>query len=335
MMTEKVLLIDSHNHFIPEKATELACAADGMDFRDRLKKMAAGYVKNFEIEPRLRLMDEAGVDMVVLHTAAWSPQGIGMCRALNDGYAEAVRKYPERFIGCAHVPLEGGRETVDELNRAVNGLGLRGLALVSSTLRATVDSEALFPLYERVSDLDIPIFLHPTLRVGVWDGMKYGMTNHVSREYDLLRATVEVFYGVLPKFPDLKFVLPHYGGGIPSLKGRIMAWFEPEGCDIPAKLKNLPKTPRELRELGFDRVFEERFDKIYFDMAGFGGWMPIAESAIKTIRPDRLCFGTDYPFEIHDSRDVREYAQNIKQLPLSDQDKRNILGGNIKRLFKM
>jgi predicted TIM-barrel fold metal-dependent hydrolase len=67
----------------------------------------------------------------------------------------------------------------------------------------------------------------------------------------------------------------------------------------------------------------------------FRGWMPIAEAAIKTIRADRLCFGTDYPFEIHDARDVKEFAENIGHLDLSEQDKRNILGENIRRLFKL
>ena len=334
-MTKKWRVIDSHNHFIPKKATDLACIADGTDYRVRLKKMVVGYEKNYEIEPRLQFMDEAGVEMVVLNTASWSPQGIEMCRALNDGYAEAVHRYPKRFIGCAHVPLDGGGETLDELNRAVNGLGLKGVSLVSSTLTSAIDAEEIFPLYEKISELGIPIVVHPTIRVGVWGGTKYGMTNHVSREYDLLRATVEVMFGVLSRFPDLHFLIPHYGGGIPALKGRIKAWYEPEGWEVPDKLKNMPKTPRELRELGLDRAFEEIFDKIYFDMAGFGGWMPIAEAAIKTIRADRLCFGTDYPFEIHDARDVKGFIKNIRHLDLSEQDKRNMLGENIRQLFKL
>jgi predicted TIM-barrel fold metal-dependent hydrolase len=142
-------------------------------------------------------------------------------------------------------------------------------------------------------------------------------------------------YGVLSRFPDLYFLIPHYGGGIPALKGRIKAWYEPEGWKVPDKLKNMPKTPRELRVLGLDRAFEEIFGKIYFDMAGFGGWMPIAEAAIKTIRADRLCFGTDYPFEIHEAQDVKGFIKNIRHLDLSEQDKRNMLGENIKRLLKL
>ena len=209
------------------------------------------------------------------------------------------------------------------------------LALITSTNSATLDSETLFPIYERVSEYDLPIVVHPTIRPGLWGGNKYGMEHHISREYDVAKATIEVLYGVLPKFPELKFIMPHHGGGMPALKGRVMAHFEPEGWDIPQTLKGLPKTPRELQELGLAHAFEDIFGKLYFDTAGFGGWMPITEAGVKTIRSDRLCFGTDYPFEIHDAKDVKLFIENIKGLDISEQDKRNILGENAKRLFKI
>jgi len=334
-MAEKWLVIDAHNHYIPEKAKALAGEADGMDYTASLKRMPVGYGATQDNELRIQIMDEAGVDMVVLEQSAWSPQGLEMCRALNDGYAEAERKYPERLIPCAHLPLEGGQAVLDELDRAINGLGLKGLALVSSTSTCTLDSEEMFPVYEKVSQLDIPVAVHPTIKKGVWGGMKHGMTNHISREYDVLRATVEVMYGVLGRFPDLKFLLPHHGGGIPALKGRIKAWHEPEGWDVPEKIKGLPKTPREVEETGLAKDFEDLFGKMYFDTAGFGGWMPITEAATKTIRNDRLCFGTDYPFEIHEAQDIKSFVDNIKALDIPEQDKRNILGENIKRLFKV
>jgi predicted TIM-barrel fold metal-dependent hydrolase len=61
--------------------------------------------------------------------------------------------------------------------------------------------------------------------------------------------------------------------------------------------------------------------------------MPITEAATKTIRTDRLCFGTDYPFEIHDTEDVKGFIENIKNMAIPEADKKNILGDNIKRLF--
>lgn len=334
-MTEKYLVIDAHNHYLPKEATRLACKADGFDYVASLKRVPVGYENTFDIERRVRLMDEAGVDIAVLEQSSWSPQGLEMCKAMNDGYAEAVRRYPDRFIPCAHLPLEPGQEVLDEFERAYNELGFRGLSLVSSTSDYTLDSEELFPIYEKAGQLDIPIAVHPSIKKGIWGGAKYGLSDHASREYDVTKATVEVMYGVLSRFPDLKFLMPHHGGGIPAVKGRILAWHEPERWDVPPNLKGMPKTPRELAELGLDEDFENLFGKIYFDLAGFGGWMPVTEAAVKTIRRDRLCFGTDYPFEIHEAQDVKSFIDNIKTLEIPEQDKRNILGENIKRLFKV
>lgn len=334
-MTKKWFVVDLHNHYYPERTVQLARNVDGTDFAAKIKHRPSGYSKTSDLEQRLEMMDEAGVDMAVLNQAAWSPQGIEMCRAINDGYAEAARKYPDRYISCAHLPLSGGRESLDELDRAVNKLDLKGLALVSSTLDKRLDSEDLFTVYERVLKYDIPVVVHPTLRKGVWGGEKYRMEEHISREYDVAKATVEVLYGVLSQFPELRVVIPHHGGGIPALKGRIAAHYEPEGWNVPDEISKRPKTPRELEETGLQAAFEKLFDKLYFDTAGFGGWMPITEAATKTIRSERLCFGTDYPFEIHSAKDVKGFVDDIRSLEIPDQDKRNILGENARRLFRL
>ena len=123
---------------------------------------------------------------------------------------------------------------------------------------------------------------------------------------------------------------------MPGLKARIRARFEPEGWDIPAEIKSYPKTPRELDELGLSKVFDDLFDRLYFDMAGSGaGWIPMIKAGLLTIRTDRTCFGTDYPYEVRNAEDVRFFIDTIRQLDISETDKRLILGENIKNLFKI
>jgi predicted TIM-barrel fold metal-dependent hydrolase len=58
-------------------------------------------------------------------------------------------------------------------------------------------------------------------------------------------------------------------------------------------------------------------------------------ASVDGIRRDRLAFGTDYPYEFRDPRDTREYIASIKSLNISEEDKKNILGENVLRLFKM
>ncbi len=334
-MEKKWLVIDAHAHFLPREAQEKAKVGSS-DFSG-LSLTSILYQKAGDIELTLRVMEEAGVDMAVLNQSAWSARGLEICRVINDHYAQIKHKYPGKFILCGHVPLQKGQDVVDEIERSINELGLHGISLISSLPDVTPDSPDLFPLYEKTSKLDVPIVIHPTIRSPLWGGgKKYDMYNTISREYDIIKAAVEILYGVLNHFPDLKFLMPHYGGGMPALKARIRAYYEPEGWDIPQSMKARARTPKELDETGLGKAFDELFDKLYFDMAGSGeGWLPMILSALPTIRADRLCFGTDYPYEVHEGRDVKYFIDNIKNLDIPEKDRRNILGENIKNLFKL
>jgi predicted TIM-barrel fold metal-dependent hydrolase len=335
-MAKKYTVIDTHNHYMPASTASKNTVADGMDYAASFKGgRSFGWQRALDLEKRVKFMDDAGVDIAVLEQSASSPQGLDYCKDMNAGYCKGTKEFPNRFLPCVHVPLEANPQVYDEIDRAVKEYGFRGMSLVSSTSKYTLDSEELFPLYEKVSKMDLPILVHPSIRRPIWGGVKYSMSQHVSREYDVCKASVEVLYGVLPRFPDLKFVMPHHGGGMPSVMGRILQWFEPEGWKIPAEIKGMPKTPREMKELGLDKEFARMFEKLYFDLAGFSGWMPITEAAVKVIRPDRLCFGTDFPFEIHEPQDVKTFIDGIMKLNVSEKDKENMLGGNIKRLFKI
>jgi predicted TIM-barrel fold metal-dependent hydrolase len=160
------------------------------------------------------------------------------------------------------------------------------------------------------------------------------MSGSVSREYDIIKAFVEVLCGVLPEFPDLNFMFSHYGGGVPFLLGRIMSWYGPPVKGIPKEKVGLPKTIREFEDYGLKKGFNELLDRIYYDMAGTGGWMPAVKQALMVLKPDRLCFATDYPFEMSRPADLKAYIAGIKRLDIPEKDKVNILGGNARRLFK-
>jgi predicted TIM-barrel fold metal-dependent hydrolase len=181
-VTEKRLIIDLHTHYHPEGTKHLARKADGTNYPAMVQSGGNVLTMIHDLEKRFQMMDDAGMDMIVPNQAPWSPQGMDMCRAINDGYAEAGREYPDRIIPCAHLPLEGNQKVLDELDRAITELGLKGLALVTSSTHKTLDSEDLFPIYEKVSVYDIPIVIHPTIRPGLWGGSKYGMGDVIERQ---------------------------------------------------------------------------------------------------------------------------------------------------------
>ncbi len=335
-MAKKYTIVDAHNHYIPREAAAKANAGGEVTSKGRGLNPNIGQRRVFDIEANLRHMEDCGVDMAVLALANWLGTGLPACQAINDGYAKLMKDYPGRFIPVAHVPYQDGAVALTELDRAINVLGLKGVTALTSIRDITLDSEAMFPLYEKVSQMDLPIVVHPTVKQPLWGGVKYDMSSSVSREYEIAKSVVEVMQGVLPRYPDLKFLFAHYGGGMPALKGRVMSWFRlPPEADVPEENREVPRTIREVEDFQVMKTFNKYFDKIYFDMAGFGGWMPIAKVALMAIKRNRLCFGTDYPFEFRRPGDLKAYIAAIKKLEIPDKEKESLLGGNVLKLFKV
>ena len=345
-MAEKWFVVDAHNQFIPGEAVK---KSKGMITDLTVMTPATmPFRGSMNLEAKLKVMDEAGVDMAVIHMASLNYLGLEFCKAMNDGNARLMKEYPRRFIGLAHLPLDGGGspECLKEVDRAITELGLGGLALETNTEKTVLGSVALYPLYEKVSKLDIPIVIHPAFgaRPGlVAEGtpaerLRQAMHQAVNVEIVNTKACVEAMFGVLNKFPAIKFLMPHHGGALPIRQGRMMNGFLPIDFKLPPGAPSggfAPRVPRIRKQMGLDKIWNELFDKLYFDTSGFQGWMPITEATLLTVRPDRLCFGTDYGFEMMESVDIKGFIDDVKKLKISEADKRNILGESVRTLFKL
>jgi predicted TIM-barrel fold metal-dependent hydrolase len=91
------------------------------------------------------------------------------------------------------------------------------------------------------------------------------------------------------------------------------------------------------------KSFDDYFERLYFDMAGFEG-SPIAlRCALEVIKPDRMVFATDYPQNFNSSDPkhgksadgIRDYIETIRGLPLDSKTKDDMLGGSAARLLKI
>jgi len=280
-------------------------------------------------------MDSCGTDVAMIQHPSWSVAGMEVCRVLNDGLMKIAQQNPKRFLPLATCPYIFGQESIDELTRVKNELGFKGVAIITNQQGIRLDDETLKPYFKKVVELGLIVVVHPpTQEKGIWGGTKYDMDSSVSREYENIKCFTEVLNGVLPEFPDLTFIFAHYGGGVPSLLGRIMSWYTPpKQAGLPHREVELPMTIREFEEFGMKPYFEKLVDRCYFDMAGTGGWMSEVTHALAVIKPDRLCFGTDYPHEMSRVGDTRAYIDGIKSLKIPDHDRAKMLGGNIVKLF--
>jgi len=336
-MSDKIFVVDMQHHYIPSGAIKLVGKTEEHDFTYGLQRFKKEYEEIADTEIHLKWMEESGIDVAILSTGSFVPNGHEFCKACNDGYSETIRKYPSRFRGMIHVyPFHDKKSNQDEIRRAVEELGLWGIAAVTSFQNMTIDSPMMDHIYEMAIKYDMPVFVHPTIRKNLWGGERYDLFMTVTREYDIVKSFVEMVYGVLPRFPKLKIIMAHFGGGLPALKGRLLAWHRPEGIPIP---DDVPKfsglSIKQAGELGLVQDFDARTKNIYFDSAGFGGWPPVIKSAFETLGPDRICFGSDYPYEMNNPKYVKEHINEITGLDISKEDKEKFLCGNLKQLFRI
>ncbi|MBI2357481.1 MAG: amidohydrolase family protein [Deltaproteobacteria bacterium] len=283
------------------------------------------HAKLYDPEAQLRDMDQAGLDVAVISCVVGWDAPLEDCRVINDEFAALQRKYPGRFVGLAHAPVLEGKKALAELDRAVRELGLHGVTITSQVDGLPLDAPQLYDFYGKVSELDAPIFVHPALIPQGYALVKdYDLARILGRELDLaVAATRLVAGGILERFPNLKFVIAHFGGGISAIKERLIA--------------------KGYRFGTLKRPFEEYFDRLYFDMAGFEGGLGALRCGMLGIKPERLVFATDYPQDFTGActdtgkgmGSIRDYIEAIRSLELAADIKDGILGNTAARLLKL
>src|ERR1035437_6232621 len=195
-MIEGNFVVDMQHHFIPAESLKFVGKTSEYDYATTLKRYPGAYGIITNIDANLAYMEAAGIDVAILSTAAFVPNGFDFCHACNNGYANVVRRYPGKFKGMIHIyPQDDAQRNRDEIKRGVEELGLFGIALVSSYGTTTLDSALMDSIYESAIRYDMPIFVHPTIRTSLWGGDRYDMYTTVSREYDVVKSFVEILYG--------------------------------------------------------------------------------------------------------------------------------------------
>ena len=320
------MIIDWEHHYLPEELWLKKGGKKGerAGFYVNGKLRATMHPELCDVEGKLKVMDAVGIDVAVLSMAGSDDNSPGFfddCKVWNDQVSQLVKKYPKRFVGLTAIPPLGGQKAFDELKRAVESLGFKGLVVRSQVKGLSMDAKELYPFYEKVVSLKIPLFIHPS---GVQSGFgileaPYDLYRSLGRELDLIVATTRIILsGVLDDFPDLKLVISHKGGGISAIKERLLYWFDP-----PGKYGNLNR-----------KSFDSYFNEIHFNLAGHLGGMNSVKCALTTIRPNRLLFGTDFPQEfIEDPMKIKTYIEEMKKLDLDKKSIELMLGENARRLL--
>jgi aminocarboxymuconate-semialdehyde decarboxylase len=281
-----------------------------------------------DLNRHLAMMDYAGMDVAVISSAEGMPGDLERCKAVNDALAREIPRFKGRIIGMGHTGPLAGKAGLDELDRAWNELGLRGVAIASTLSGKGLDAEELYPFYEHCQAAGQFIFVHPTLAcgtLGTQGFQAYDLFRTVGREFELVTAVLRlVCGGVLDEFPRLNIIMSHFGGGITSLVGRIRDYQDKEFWGLLNDPVHGKKPKHE---------FDSYLGRMHFDTGGHFGEMSAVKAALLNIPVANLMFGTDYPQEIRGQDKVKVFIEGIRSLDLSKEDVEAILGGNAARVL--
>ncbi len=237
----------------------------------------------------LEEMDEYGIEKMVWVTGGG-----------NDRLSGIVKQVPDRFIGYAHHNLFAP-DAAERLEKAVTRQGLKGYKILAPVLDKPITDKSAYPVWEVCETHNIPVLIHFGI-LGAGGGIAYNEN-----------INPRILESVARDFPEVNFIIPHFGCG----------------------------HPRELLFLGW--VCEN----IYVDTSGSNQWMrwmpyPVTvessfEKFYQTFGPERIIFGTDssyFPrgFAVEY---LKEQNKAVRFMNIPDREAQLIFGGNIARLLNI
>jgi aminocarboxymuconate-semialdehyde decarboxylase len=311
--------IDVHNHFFPTAYLRLLeDRAQGVQVRtdrDGRRYLQEGGTRLATITPpmtaledRLAMMREQQIDVQVISLTAPSvycfaeADAIEAARAANDEFAQIKERYRGRFRCLATVPLGTGAQ-VEELDRAITGLGLDGVWVGTNVRGRALDDPAFAPFWQRVNELGTPVLLHPATPIfGTAFMDDFALVPMLGFPFDTTLAVVRLMWtGFLDRHPNLKLVTLHTGGALPYLLGRLEM-----GADAYAECRQVAHRP------------DWYLKRLYYDTISYHP--PALRMLVETVGADRVVFGTDYPHVIGD------VPRNIKTLQAAGFDEETLAG---------
>ena len=281
------------------------------------------------IENVLRVHEANGLDISVISSAGHylrnftREQAVAELRESNDYLAGLRDAHKGRVVALATSIPGGGDDHLRELERAVKQLDLRGVLISSSHRGAYPDDDDALPFFELCQSLDIPVFIHPpSVGFGEERMKDYRLASSVGRPFDnCLALSRLIVRGIYERFPRLKIVASHLGGGICEIIGRM---------DYAYEIRDEGYFLGTYEPMLITRKPSDYLKMMYMDTTSYHA--PAIRCAAETIGADRLVFGSDCPMLL--SLKPKALAV-IDELTLPKETKAKVLGGTAKMLLKL
>jgi len=328
--------IDAYTHVLPrpylDRIAKLTSASSGVQFW--------AVPELTDMEARLRVMDELGIDQQVITLASPPIEAVArepklaaeLARVANDGIAEIAAQHPTRFIAIGAVALNGAESALKEAERCLNELGMKGILVYTNVLGRALDGPEYRPFFAMMAARGLPIWIHPARGS---DRPDY--TDETESKHDIamvfgwsyettIAMTRLVFAGILDEFPAIKIVTHHAGAMVPLLEKRVASIYS-SNRERPYTYRN-GKGEAELKRQPIDY-----FRMFHVDTVGHGSLLAVM-GAYAFYGADHLLFGTDAPFDFQGGREfTRAHLEVMEQILIPPSEKEMIFHRNLTRLI--
>src|SRR5918997_953814 len=326
------MTFDVHAHVIVREITREAGGGEAWRprvFRDDAgaqvvesggKQIRAAVAEFVDIDGILAAQDEAQVDRVLL--CPWVPllyydadpdEGLDRARIQNESLAGLVRDHPERVAARGALPLQDPELAAGELEGLMAAGALNGVEVAASVRGVFLGDDRFAPFWEAAEATGALVFVHPTTRGFDSPAFQdYYLWNTVANPLETATTAAHmVVAGVMERHPDLRVLLAHGGGALLAVRGRMR---HAHGFQPQARAR-LAKSP-------IDSMKRFYFDTLTHDDA-------LLRALIDYAGPARVLLGSDYPFDMGDSR----HGHTVRALGLAPEVEAAILAGNAERIL--
>jgi aminocarboxymuconate-semialdehyde decarboxylase len=332
--------LDIFNHIFPKIYYDKMMEVNP-ELEDIGKRVRAVPVL-YDLDARFRVMDQFDDYAQIICLAAPPLEMVAgpdvtpeLAKVANDGMADYVAKYPDRFPGfIASMPMNNPEASLEEIDRSIKDLKAVGVQFFTNVKGAPLDLPEYKPLFARMAEHDLPIWIHPTRGANFPDYLtedksKYEIWWTFGWPYDtsVMMARL-VFGGYFDAFPNLKIITHHMGGMVPFFEGRVGPGWDQLGSrtsdeDYSIILKQLKKPHLEY------------FKGFYADTAMFGS-LSGTKCGLDFFGADQVLFASDSPFDPEKGPGyIRETIRVIDALDITEEDRKKIYEDNARRIMKL
>jgi aminocarboxymuconate-semialdehyde decarboxylase len=280
------------------------------------------------IENVLDAAKDGGVDRTVISNPAHElrhmdgGQQLATVRMINQYLASLAHKHDNIYALATTVPY-GGEPFLKELERAVRQDGAKGVIILSSLPGHYPDDDDALPFFQLVTELDIPVFVHPpSIGFGEERLNIYRLASSIGRPMDgAIAISRLIVRGLFEKFPTLKLVASHLGGGICEMIGRI---------DYAYNLQEEAYFLGPYEPMLIRHPPSHYLKMMYLESTCYHA--PAARCAMETVGVDHFVFGTDAP----PLKPLKKAGvEIIRSLKLAPADEAKVFSGNARKLLKI